>query len=181
MSTKYCTHCKQEKPVSEFGTRVVNGKRYPTTNCAKCKYERSKPNRVRRYSENDVAYNRDRDARRKQERAAGTNLAQYVWEDCRKSDRKRGFENDLDREFIREKLACACSYCGDTETRMTLDRIVNTKGHTKDNVVPACYRCNLIRRDMPYEAWLMLVDALRAARLQGLFGEWGKIPIARRT
>ena len=35
-------------------------------------------------------------------------------------------------------------YCGDTED-IGLDRIDNTKGHTKDNVVPCCYICNTTR------------------------------------
>lgn len=37
-----------------------------------------------------------------------------------------------------------CTYCGSTDT-LTLDRINNTKGHTKDNTVVSCYVCNTIR------------------------------------
>jgi hypothetical protein len=55
---------------------------------------------------------------------------------------------------------------------MTLDRIDNDKGHTEDNVVPACIRCNYTRRSMPYEAWLVVAKGMREARERGLFGEW---------
>jgi len=55
---------------------------------------------------------------------------------------------------------------------MTLDRIDNDKGHTQDNVVPACIRCNYARRSMPYEAWLVVAKGMREAREQGLFGDW---------
>jgi hypothetical protein len=54
----------------------------------------------------------------------------------------------------------------------TLDRIDNSKGHTRDNVVPACIRCNYARRNMPYEAWLCLTDGMKRARELGLFKEW---------
>ena len=37
-----------------------------------------------------------------------------------------------------------CIYCGSTDT-LTLDRIDNTKGHSKDNTVVSCYMCNTIR------------------------------------
>lgn len=61
-------------------------------------------------------------------------------------DRKRGLENDLTREFVLEECKKPCIYCGDTK-RIGLDRIDNTKGHTKDNVVPCCYECNCARLD----------------------------------
>ena len=37
-----------------------------------------------------------------------------------------------------------CIYCGDTH-RIGCDRIDNRKGHTKDNVNPCCYECNVAR------------------------------------
>ncbi len=37
-------------------------------------------------------------------------------------------------------------YCGDTN-RIGLDRIDNSKGHTKDNTVPCCYECNCARNN----------------------------------
>ena len=37
-------------------------------------------------------------------------------------------------------------YCGDTH-RIGLDRIDNSKGHTKDNTVPCCYECNCARNN----------------------------------
>lgn len=55
---------------------------------------------------------------------------------------------------------------------MTLDRKDNALGHTPGNVVPACTRCNYVRRDMPEKAWLMLAPAMRVAREAGAFGDW---------
>lgn len=55
---------------------------------------------------------------------------------------------------------------------MTLDRIDNDKGHTQDNVVPACIRCNYVRKNMPYEAWIVVAEGMRKAREAGLFEGW---------
>jgi hypothetical protein len=55
---------------------------------------------------------------------------------------------------------------------MTVDRVDNDLGHLQSNVVPACVRCNHVRGQMPYEAWLMVAPGMRAAREAGLFGGW---------
>lgn len=83
-------------------------------------------------------------------------------------------ENDLSHEFVLEQFEKSCTYCGATqdEIRLTLDRVDNSLGHLKTNVVPACRRCNFIRRDMPFEAWLVVAKGMRKAREKGLFGDW---------
>jgi hypothetical protein len=60
---------------------------------------------------------------------------------------------------------------------MTLDRIDNSIGHLMSNVNPCCYRCNYIRANMPYAAWLSIVPAIRATFELGLFAAWTKIGI----
>lgn len=107
-----------------------------------------------------------------QMRAAGIDIARFILREARRSDRLRGRTCDLTKEQIESLIAGGCSYCGETGLRMTLDRIDNAEGHTRENVVPACIRCNYARRDMPYEAWLCLVDGMRRARRLGLFGRW---------
>ena len=92
--------------------------------------------------------------------------------DARNSDKKHGRDNDLDKEWIREVVSAGCFYCGETSLRMTLDRIDNSVGHIKSNLHPACLRCNYLRRDMPFEAWMMLAPAIKTAREAGLFHGW---------
>lgn len=55
---------------------------------------------------------------------------------------------------------------------MTLDRIDNERGHVRDNVHPACYRCNVLRGNMPYHAWTIIAPAVRKAQEAGLFRNW---------
>lgn len=96
----------------------------------------------------------------------------FILCDSRRSDKLRGLENDLDWQFIKNRISGGCEYCGDVVGKMTLDRIDNSIGHVRTNVVAACMRCNMFRRDMPFEAWLMLVPSLKEAREYGLLDGW---------
>lgn len=68
-------------------------------------------------------------------------MAQY-----RCYDKKKGFE--LTRFsiewFIENILRMSCVYCGISKN-VGADRVDNFIGHTKENIVPACYRCNTTR------------------------------------
>ena len=107
--------------------------------------------------------------------------------DSGKRARKMNFEFNLTLEYlcdlwITQKGRCAVSniplsFMSGTvwdknPYSCSIDRINNDQGHVLDNVVPACARCNYLRRDMPHEAWLILVPAVRLARESGAFGDW---------
>jgi hypothetical protein len=65
----------------------------------------------------------------------------------RNNDNRRGYENNLKKDwFISNILSKPCHYCNSTD-RIGSDRIINSKGHTMDNVVPCCYNCNVLRGD----------------------------------
>jgi hypothetical protein len=99
--------------------------------------------------------------------------------DSVKSDRRRGHRNNLTIEFIKRQFSLPCSYCGTNSVQKSLDRIDNSKGHTTDNVVACCIRCNYIRRDIPYEAWLVISKSVKECVEKGLldsyttFARWG--------
>lgn len=60
-------------------------------------------------------------------------------------DRKKGLENNIDMYWFMENISNKpCIYCEDT-VNTGMDRVDNSKGHTKDNVVPCCMVCNTAR------------------------------------
>lgn len=76
-------------------------------------------------------------------------------------DKQKGLKNDLELNWVREFVKQPCIYCGDTED-IGLDRIDNTKGHTKDNVVPCCYTCNTARsKNFTHEEMKILGKTIR--------------------
>ena len=171
-----CCRCGEAKPREAYGTRKCeNGRQYRLTRCKKCEVKRAAEKAIRHPL--TTRANRDRHKRisyekRKKERHAGIGVERFIVDDSKNADRKKGRRNDLTVAFVREAIANGCSYCDETELRMTMDRIDNDVGHVQANVIPACVRCNLLRRNMPYRAWMMIVPMIRAARESGAFGDW---------
>lgn len=160
---RICKKCNSEKPIRSF--ELINPGIFRRRSCFTCR-ARSK------YERNPGAVLRQR---------AGTrarNPATYLIQDSKKSDRKKNREgNDLDIPFVQDLILKPCLYCGAQKLRMTLDRIDNAKSHSKSNVNPCCIRCNLLRGDMPYQAWVALVPKIREIHEAGLFGDWKTQPM----
>lgn len=162
---KTCKDCVQVKDLSSF---KLGGSGKPIGVCNTCLQRRERKANPERF--------RRKKALRRQKYPE---LA--ILRDSRNSDRKYCRPgNDLDREYIRQAISGACIYCGDSELRMTLDRIDNKLAHTKANCVPACLRCNYMRGSMPFEAWQCLIPGVKEAREKGLFGAWHARPFAKR-
>jgi len=75
------------------------------------------------------------------------NKASKMISSYRCSDKKKDMICDLETDwFIQNILEKECSYCG-TKEFLGADRLDNSVGHIKSNIVPACYRCNNVRKD----------------------------------
>lgn len=64
---------------------------------------------------------------------------------CMMRSRSRSWSCDLDYEFVKMIISMPCDYCLTIDRFSQLDRKDNSKGYTKDNVVPACRRCNMVK------------------------------------
>lgn len=106
-------------------------------------------------------------------RASGIGRSADLLRSYKRSDKINGRCCDLTKEFIESYINKGCTYCGEKDICLIgLDRIDNTLGHLKMNVVSACQRCNILRRDMPYEAWLLFVPVIKEAISRGFFNDW---------
>lgn len=70
-------------------------------------------------------------------------ISSYKCKDKKRSLSKCDFDIDW---FIDNILQKECVYCG-TKEKLGADRLDNSMGHTKDNIVPCCFRCNIIKHD----------------------------------
>lgn len=181
---KICTRCDTPKTIDEF---FLSGRGYRKSYCKECDNEAR-----RRYHKEQMkisgpemrAAGRTRYAARKdflndyyrRRRKDPKHRARFIVTDSRRTDKRLDRKNELTIPIVEALIVGGCHYCGDTAAVMTLDRIDNTIGHVVQNVIPACLRCNYIRRDMPHEAWMALVAAIRKAREAGLFGTWASGP-----
>lgn len=153
---KACLKCHKKKSFRHFRRKNHREKYYIYSTCNRCR-------------------NRIKHKQHKERRALAINsaCAPFALEDAKKSDKKKGFgKNDLTMRFVKKLLNKGCYYCGLKNIKLSLDRIDNSRGHMKDNVNPCCRRCNFIRGNMPYEAWLSIVPAIKKATKKGLFGRW---------
>ena len=64
-----------------------------------------------------------------------------------KYDKKKGFICDLSEVWIKNNITSKpCTYCGSV-VGIGCDRIDNSMGHLKINVIPCCRQCNSIRNN----------------------------------
>ena len=177
---RICNKCFKELPIEKFRSGK-NGKWHRR----QCKYCEDKDERQKRNAK--IAIDPEYAARREEiaktsrgrlsaDRASGNRTEHWIYLDSRSSDSKYKRENDLDKEFIKKEIEKGCCYCNSHDGRMTLDRIDNSIGHIKTNVVPCCLRCNYIRRDMPHEAWMCLVPVIKKIVEDGMFDGWETQP-----
>ena len=85
-------------------------------------------------------------------------------------DRRKGHENNLCQDFVDMLIDNPCTYCGTVAAPRGLDRLDNKRGHTRDNVVPCCLDCNLVRGDRytPDEMRQYIGPAVAAVRAKRL-------------
>jgi hypothetical protein len=151
---KKCTLCKNE---------IVNWKPHLRSRCRQCRNKRLREHYKAGYGQKKAL---------KVKEVRSKRIAYTIVSDSRASDRRCFKENDIDELFVSNLIANGCVYCGDKDSRMSVDRIDNSIGHIKSNVTSSCLRCNYLRRDMPFQAWLCIAPSIREAREKGLFGKW---------
>jgi len=146
-SNKYCPLCKKDLDISNFKIRKQYGKNHYNSYCNTCKRDK-----LTNYKNN--------------KRSTKEGILYYNLSNYKNTDKRRGFNFDLDLKFLIELCSKPCIYCGDTE-KIGADRIDNNKGHTKDNVVPCCFSCNKTRLDLySFEEMLILGKAIREIKLR---------------
>jgi len=85
-------------------------------------------------------------------------------------DKQHGFKT-VDRATAMRVMGFPCYYCGRPVSE-GLDRRDSDKGHTKDNIVSCCEKCNFILGDIPVGAKEQFLGALTNCRLKGLLLGW---------
>jgi hypothetical protein len=88
-------------------------------------------------------------------------------------DKLKGFENNIDVIWFDQNIdGKPCYYCGSEDDFVGCDRIDNDRGHTVDNVVPACRSCNVTRGNrFTCEEMKILGEAIRLVKDSRIMGK----------
>lgn len=89
------------------------------------------------------------------------NIPLERWHGIVARSKRKGLEYNLTIDDIHALINLPCEYCGDSQKLSEIDRKDSSKGYTKDNVAPACRRCNMIKNNVvTYEEMLKIVEIL---------------------
>lgn len=122
----------------------------------RAEYARAKRQEYKEYYEKNSDKIRKRESERcKIKYTTQEGRAYRLYKAYMEFDKKMGLDTDITPEWIIENIFNhKCNWCGETDWRkMGCDRIDNTKGHTIDNVVPSCGKCNIHRGSKSFERY----------------------------
>ncbi|AQY55293.1 endonuclease VII [Escherichia phage vB_EcoS_ESCO41] len=142
---RVCKKCGVEKPFELF-CKHKQCKNGITHECKECSEARRVPLDPKEKADYDKRrYERSRDSHLKM---MSENNELYKMRHYIASDKKKGFVSDINIEYCIIKMNEPCHYCGHIDTPANgLDRIDNSIGHVKSNLVPCCRLCNMTRGD----------------------------------
>lgn len=87
----------------------------------------------------------------------------HAWVMYRSKSKRLGLEFTLDRVEFTDFVTDHCFYCGVAPKPIhTVDRVDNTKGYVRGNVVTACAQCNIAKNDYSFadfREWAIRVGA----------------------
>ena len=102
--------------------------------------------------------------------------ARQAWSKHRQSARERNLTTTVSFDEFYEISKMPCWYCGDTPISgywenssykrewhepfisNGIDRVDNSKGYIKGNIMPCCIRCNRAKNDMTIEEWKIKIN-----------------------
>jgi hypothetical protein len=67
------------------------------------------------------------------------------WRSIKSSSKSRDKDFEIEKDFAYSLFVKNCVYCGSNKTPHSLDRINNKMGYVRNNVVPCCTRCNIMK------------------------------------
>ena len=97
-----------------------------------------------------------RNKERRKERALNDldYAAELTFKKYRQRSPSRGLEFSLTVDDFKEAIVKPCYYCNEDYVGVGLDRIVNSIGYHKENIVPCCAVCNLMKRSSSLEEFI---------------------------
>lgn len=161
---KICSKCKKVLPLTgEYFYYRKDRKSGFYFECKECKKEKNKEYRkinsqkIKEWRENNKEIskkyrekNREKLKKYREENKEKHKTyhlkPQYKFNSYKKNAKKRNLNWDLSFEEFKQFWQQSCIYCGDDIETIGLDRIDNSIGYVKDNIVSCCFHCNFMKK-----------------------------------
>jgi hypothetical protein len=159
---RVCSCCKKEQElISTNFCSDKNRKSGFSYRCKKCDAIK-KDNRKERYKKLSEEQKEVYKSKNRKYTSEGLGRATSLICAYRKVDKKKGQVCNLDREFMMTQIFNkSCIYCKSIQN-IGCDRIDNTIGHIKTNVVPCCRICNTTRmNNFSHEEMFLLGEVIQ--------------------
>lgn len=145
MCKKVCKICGDEKSCDDFHKmkKGLNGVR---TTCKLCRKIEKEEYQSRDYViEKNKKYYQDNKETIRERTNKHRHTLNGQYHQYKKSAKKRGIEFNLLELDCLPYFNGLCYYCNDKFTGVGIDRVDNSIGYIKTNLVPCCYRCNIMK------------------------------------
>lgn len=78
--------------------------------------------------------------------------------------RRRNIDMNIDLKFFETNFHKDCFYCGDISDSSAygsrMDRINSDLGYSKDNIVPCCKKCNVMKNEFTLKDFLQQIEKI---------------------
>ena len=127
----------KENKERHYKNGIIWGKSNPEkAQAIKRKFAENNPDKIQKYFEN---YNKKVESR---------------YRSVKGNAKRRSYCFELSLEQYQSIIEQPCSYCGEHEKRIGVDRMDNTKGYTPENSTPCCTTCNMMKKAMTVSDFL---------------------------
>jgi len=158
---KKCEKCREKERIREKNNRdnkkkeslEFNKNSNNTKKCEKCSKEVTNDNFNIETNKCNICYNKNKQLNNLRNPRDKIKAKMY---DYKKSAKHRNIEFELsDNEFM-NMIQTSCYYCGniDNEGCLGIDRIDSSKCYNKDNCVPCCSTCNIMKLNYTKKSFL---------------------------
>lgn len=169
MLEKTCNRCKTTKSHDHFFKDKGKADGYRTI-CKTCSNRNKEENKVK-YAEaqrlRTARLNKTLEGKARL-RAIGLKPAtKYNY--TKNTSKTRGLEFNFTREEYFQVISSTCHYCGDffKSSGSGLDRVDNSKGYIKGNVVSCCKECNQMKADLSTDQFFVNITKIFARHIIG--------------
>lgn len=181
----YCSHCfKQRQKVEknrERSDRKDYYKKYesrPETKALRIKWRQENPGKIygyytgyraRKLNEDPVEYHKKCAEYARMWREKNPEKAKEIWLRYRtnpniayslhlRQSNIRGYDSELSFEEFAEMIDCKCYYCDIERGKFlnNIDRLDNSKGYTKGNMVTCCKTCNMMKNTLNEVTFILM-------------------------